>query len=350
MRLTCQCGKKLNVGDHLAGKLIKCPACERKLRVEPDEPEELTEPEEIDDEEERPRRRRKDDEEDEAPRRKKKRKAEPSLLPWLIGGGAGVLLLVVVVVVVVWYRNSGTTGPGGPGGGATVQLPKPDVTISMAAFYQEVKANEQAGDKYHGKVLRVEGYASGQVMGIDKSICRLVVHSEPRVSFSHDFGQAIECQVRGKTKAQAEGLIAGQQVTVQGRFDSRGTMTLTEAELVSVGADPTVAITAEELAKEFAANPEAAQGKYMGKALSIQGVITSVRVQDETAPFGWFALAGTGTHSIVCEYHSGHPGKQQFAGLRAGQKVKVKGLCMGRERVRGAPEGVKVHPDEVLAK
>jgi hypothetical protein len=90
--LTCECGKKLAVKEELAGKKVKCPACESLLTVPSlsDEKPARKRPAEVDDDEEDEDR----DQEEVRPRKKKKKKraAKSNKLTW-IGAGVGVLLL-----------------------------------------------------------------------------------------------------------------------------------------------------------------------------------------------------------------------------------------------------------------
>jgi hypothetical protein len=88
--LTCECGKKLAVKEELAGKRVKCPACESLITVPPlsGEPPPLKrsaapidDDAERDDDEERPRKKK-----------KKKRPAKSNKLLW-IGATVGVLML-----------------------------------------------------------------------------------------------------------------------------------------------------------------------------------------------------------------------------------------------------------------
>lgn len=122
--VTCDCGKRLQVKDSLAGKRIRCPECQEPLTVpavEVDESDEEPAPKkapvraaakvpakakrapEPDDESE---------EEDEQPRikakgkKKGKKAAKASSNLVLLGVGGGVLVLVVVVVAVLLIMNN----------------------------------------------------------------------------------------------------------------------------------------------------------------------------------------------------------------------------------------------------
>lgn len=84
--VTCSCGKKINAKDELAGKTVRCPACQSPLTIPGGAAQAIQEAPRL------------DDEPDEAAGKKKKAKAGKSgkkknNTMLLIGGGVGVLLL-----------------------------------------------------------------------------------------------------------------------------------------------------------------------------------------------------------------------------------------------------------------
>lgn len=107
-QMTCTCGKRLRVNDNLAGKLVKCPGCGRKLRVELEERDEPDRDE--------PSRRRGEETDAARPNKKKRKRPAPkgSSLPWLLAGG-GVFLVAVaaLVLVLVLKRTPNSKGPAG---------------------------------------------------------------------------------------------------------------------------------------------------------------------------------------------------------------------------------------------
>lgn len=100
MRITCTCGKHLNVKDEWVGKLVKCPGCGNKIRVAEDKPEAP------------PARKQK-----ETPQRKKvKRKpsSRRSALPWILGGGGAVVVAAVAIALVFVFTRSRSRPDSGP--------------------------------------------------------------------------------------------------------------------------------------------------------------------------------------------------------------------------------------------
>src|SRR5205814_219 len=73
-------------------------------------------------------------------------------------------------------------------------------------------------------------------------------------------------------------LARGQAVTLRGRFlaDAKQLPTLGSAYLVEVGKDPSVAVTAVELTKAFAADKDATVKKYVNQPLRVEGVVAEV--------------------------------------------------------------------------
>jgi hypothetical protein len=103
IRVVCACGKEINVKDELAGKKIRCPACQMVVAVPQAGPSEAPMAAEVieDDPPPRPVRRLEavddddrydDDDEFRRGRRKKKKKQGSSVLLF-VGLGAGVLVL-----------------------------------------------------------------------------------------------------------------------------------------------------------------------------------------------------------------------------------------------------------------
>src|SRR4051812_35658919 len=125
IEFSCDCGKQLRVKDALAGKRIKCPACEAALTVpvaEEDIEEVVPVPEkraltprgkprreEAEEEEERPRGRRRRDEdeepeeeEEERPRKKKRRRERSDSGNSMAFGSIALGLLLIVGSVVIF--------------------------------------------------------------------------------------------------------------------------------------------------------------------------------------------------------------------------------------------------------
>ena len=121
MLVRCPCGKKLKLKDSLAGKKVRCPACEEVFVAEEEAAEEeaiITQPKKkrAIEEEEAPRKKKRkpvpededeEDEETESPRKKGKKdssqKKGVSLVRYIV---SSVLLvgLVVVAAVVFWIK------------------------------------------------------------------------------------------------------------------------------------------------------------------------------------------------------------------------------------------------------
>jgi hypothetical protein len=77
----------------------------------------------------------------------------------------------------------------------------------------------------------------------------------------------------------------------------------------------------EELAKEFAANPKAANAKYKGKSFILEGEIIKKEMNEVGAAAVF--LKGTDKTRIRCTFDASH--KAQTEPLQVGQKIKVFG-------------------------
>src|SRR5262249_49705869 len=97
-----------------------------------------------------------------------------------------------------------------------------------------------------------------------------------------------------------------------------------------VGPDPAIRITPAQLVKEYASNPEAADAKYKGKQLFVEGVVDHVvdksdiiyaivegAVQKDGHPVE-VAIGFTGLYQL-----------KQGANVKKGDRIRAKGRCAG---------------------
>jgi WD40 repeat protein len=164
--VTCECGKQLRVKDDLAGKRIRCPACQTVVTIPAaaSAPEPTTPPP-------RPASPREEPEDRPADRRRPQPAARAAprsrLLLWLCLGGALLVVLagagVAVVVWVILPALATTTkggwvnlGPGlnpNPGGGEAKQI------TAQATINCDIEGHATAVSlSADGKVLIVQGY------------------------------------------------------------------------------------------------------------------------------------------------------------------------------------------------
>ena len=170
VRIQCECGKILKVGDTLLGKRVKCPACGAAQLVK-HAPQAIVEaiPKALSEEHtapspppkkkrqppppsvslcSKPRRDDDDDDFDDMPRKKKRpKKAGNATLLLLVGGGAAAVLLLLVGGGLLWFMLSRTE---------PVAEVKPAKTV-VAAPQPETYAIKLCRAPRQGRTRRGEG-------------------------------------------------------------------------------------------------------------------------------------------------------------------------------------------------
>ena len=104
-----------------------------------------------------------------------------------------------------------------------------------------------------------------------------------------------------------------------------------DCELVEAGPDPAVSISASHLTAEFGKDQAAAEKKYKGMPLLIDGAIARISHKPGTGERSIF-LQGNDTKAskpiqVRAEFHVDH--EKSLGKLKVGQKVKIKGQFSG---------------------
>jgi tRNA_anti-like len=97
--------------------------------------------------------------------------------------------------------------------------------------------------------------------------------------------------------------------------------------IVSIGPDPAIPVTADQLTEAYAADTKAADAKYKGKWVFVEGVVLELRPDEASV-----ILAGAGKKDgnslrVSASYPDNR--KKDFAALKKGDKAKIKGECGG---------------------
>jgi tRNA_anti-like len=89
---------------------------------------------------------------------------------------------------------------------------------------------------------------------------------------------------------------------------------------------PTIAVSAEQLAKDFKADPTTAQQKYNGKLLVLEGIVRDSFIRDTD---GSSRVAMDSTPPVVTiDCYLGKGSDDAAGRLTPGQKVRLKGRCI----------------------
>jgi tRNA_anti-like len=193
----------------------------------------------------------------------------------------------------------------------------PSLTADQLA--QEIERNPRAAlAKYGGTVLELSGVVDGvgqtlqrgpyltlEVQGHDIGIMCYMADKEPWARVSPGSG----VKVRGKWPRGQDD--QGRELVVRD--------TLQDCVLVEVGHNPAPVLSAGQLAKEYAAGPEATNKKYNGKWLIVDGEVAD---KGKEVPAKIY-LKGSGKVRVRCEVSPFE--KQLTEPLQTGQHVKLLG-------------------------
>jgi hypothetical protein len=241
------------------------------------------------------------------------------------GGVAGEKYKVNVFVVrgVVTGVNqyditlSGSAAPGpsaAPVPSSTLAGATPDFTVKAEDLFNEFKKDQKATQsKYEGKVVEVSGVIKdfSTMQSLDEGPW---IQLEAGTDL---FG--VVCQSADDEPWAT--LAPGQQVTVRGKWPPHAGITrLADCVVVQKGPRPALAVTAEQLAREYAADPEATNKKYQGKYLEVTGEVTA---REEKGSILTITCKGADQVRVCFLFPTGE--KQADPEMRAGAKAHA--LC-----------------------
>jgi hypothetical protein len=194
-----------------------------------------------------------------------------------------------------------------------------DKTITLTAIVDAVNSNEETGK---GVIVLLKGL---------------------RKDNPADDGPNFECVIASASESKALALIETQKVKLTGKYkkvegkeaampNSRDCIYLEDCTIDVVGPDPSVPVTAVELARSFATDEDAARNKYLDKMVLVEGKF----IRSDAAQY-----LGT-----VC-FLEGHEkdGKsfpvvvitdpEKLGNPEQGATLKLRALCMGQGVVNG---------------
>jgi hypothetical protein len=218
---------------------------------------------------------------------------------------------------------------------------------SAAALSEEFKKDAKAADqKYKDKSVSFAGKVAA-VMSKDETGKDhvILIFEGLRKEKAEDDGPDIECALVADATSKAMGLIETQKVKITGKYKSYGKnpeqpeqlrdqIYLTDVKIDDVGPDPTVPVSAAELARTFATDPAAAKAKYIGKMVVVDGKFVTTKF-----------IQNIGSVTII----EGHKdGDKAFDLVLLGdadkignpaqfETVKFRAMCDGQVNVDGTP-------------
>jgi tRNA_anti-like len=178
-----------------------------------------------------------------------------------------------------------------PSGKATNSpSPQGEPVLTAESLSEEFFKDEEAADKkYQGKTLTIFG-----TIGLVQPEINLVVLLGKRNPAPIRNGPSIEFKLPADA-AKLEQLVTGQTAKITGTYkglvkfsgDSYRLVTLSDCRLNETSPDPSITVSAAQLAKEFAANAAEANERYKDKWLILDGKVTRV---DQVAVSGTTTL------------------------------------------------------------
>jgi hypothetical protein len=189
--------------------------------------------------------------------------------------------------------------------------PKPLPAALSVSAKELVELWSKDKDKAEKDYKRKKVEVSGVVKAIDhdgRGSARIYLDSNPSVC----------CYTEDKEPwAKAT---PGQKIKLRGTWEGFSSQpVLDPADIVELGDNPAVVVSAGQLAKEFAADRKTAESKYDKKYLLVDGEIADVQTRGDGQ--ATIRLQGDGQTAVVCYFTSLE--KNQTDGLKKGMKLKL---------------------------
>jgi len=205
---------------------------------------------------------------------------------------------------------------------------KVDFTLTSEQLAKDYETDSAAANKkYTGKWVEVEGPMQFVLVlpGGDVNISLVGFNPDPNKFGGHTVRGIPPAEEREKLK----GLVPGQKVKLKGKVDraNAGFIELVPCALVAIGPDPAIPVTADQLTEAYAKDTKAADAKYKGKWVFVEGVVLELRPEETSV-----ILAGAGKKDgkalrVSASYPDNR--KEDFLALKKGDKAKIKGECGG---------------------
>ena len=141
-----------------------------------------------------------------------------------------------------------------------------------------------------------------------------------------DGNHNVECRLFGMEFEKIQAASMTQEVTINGKVSGveQGDVQLVECYLVRLGEDPSIKMSVVELTKSFAEHSEAAAAMYVGKPVTIDGVIHAVDDKDRAVLLsGYKPVSG---EAVLARVRIGLVGYNKDDQLSPGDQVVLKAL------------------------
>ena len=208
-----------------------------------------------------------------------------------------------------------------PGETRTNSVLQDDSTAAVTAddLYEQFKKDEKATI---AKYARVTLQVTGVVRDVDDG-----PGGRPTISLKAG-GDIVGLTCLMEEKEPWAKVTAGQKVTLRGHLPpSAIAPAIMDCTFADPAQKPAILLTAEELAKEFLADPKSTLKKYADKGMVVSGVV--LKKEDEPGKYR-FVLRGTDKVSIWCGCGGGisDENKQRFEKIEVGKQARVNGQLL----------------------
>jgi hypothetical protein len=196
-----------------------------------------------------------------------------------------------------------------------------DYTGTAEGLFAEFKKDKEAAlKKYRGKTVEVEGVV-GMTLGLDEGIICLEADKADVFGF--------RCFVADKEPWAI--VTPGQKLKVKGIWpEAADAPAIRLCVITEAGPNPVVVISAEQLAKDYLADPDGARKKYSDKYMILNGVIAKKEANDLGAVT--LTLKCADKVHIECNF-AAYNGPA--TATKEGQEVKLFSRCFISELKKG---------------
>jgi hypothetical protein len=198
------------------------------------------------------------------------------------------------------------------------KAPAPDITVSVDDIKKDFASDEAAAKaKYDGKIIRVTGTL--------KTVADFDL--DGNYAFTLDGMPAVNCVASKSGSKGCKAISIGQEATVQGKCTTAtaDSFALSDCQMISLGKDPSIKVSAADLAKAFATKTRTED--YEGVSVTVDGTVASVDADAFKVFLDGFTAADGTALKVRCLV--GVSGQDSLAKLTKGSKVVVKGTCIG---------------------
>jgi hypothetical protein len=200
------------------------------------------------------------------------------------------------------------------------------IKLTPEEYAAEVKKDEKAAaKKYKGATIEL----TQTVTGVQRNASGDIFVSLPAKSAGI---LGVSCFL--KDKKVIGKVVKGQEVTIRGRYpDFQFGAQLMDCEIAKLGPSPALTYTAEDFAKEYAKDKDAAEKKWKDKTIIVTGLVVETKSNDVGA-INIFLKAGDKAR-VDCGFTAF---EKDLAGkITPGEKVKLVGEFLDFESTDNQP-------------